>query len=92
MGEFLTRKIEIIPAGAVRIPDDAQWVMVDKSWNAVWGSPALTDLGKFRGNIEHGVPSTDDTRVIRALAHDARFVLVYYDARHNQAVFRRRDR
>jgi hypothetical protein len=91
MGERHTRRIEIIPSGSLAIPDDAQWVMVDKSWNVIWGSPAMTDLGKFRGNLEHGVPSADDTRVIRALLSDPRFALVYYDPRHNQAVFRRRE-
>jgi hypothetical protein len=90
MGEFHTRRIEIIPAGSCAVPADAQWVMVDKSWNAIWGNPALTDLGKFRGNIERGTPTADDTRVIRCLLHDPRFQMVYYDPRHNQAVFRRR--
>lgn len=87
MGERHSRRIEFIAPGAAVVPPEAQWVMVDKSWNAIWSG--VTDLGHVRGAIEHGAADTEDTRVIRALRKDRRFRLVYYDPRHNQAVFRR---
>ena len=84
MGERHSRHIEFIRDGVV--PDDAQWVMVDRWWNTVWGP--LHDLGQI-GKPVRIQPVPDDTRVIRALLHDRRFTVVYYQPRFNQAVFKR---
>ena len=84
MGEWHSRHIEFIRNGMV--PDDAQWVMVDRWWNTVWGP--MTDLGQV-GRPVRVQPVPEDTRIIRALLHDRRFAVVYYQPRFNQAVFRR---
>ena len=85
MGEQHSRRIEFIRNG--QVPNDAQWVMVDRWWNTVWGS--MTDLGQIGRPIRiRAVP--DDTKIIRALLHDPRFAVVYLQPRFNQAVFRRR--
>lgn len=91
MGRDRTRRLEFIGPGPgpVVIPDDAQWVIVDRSWNAVWGNPHLTDLGKFWRWVTKGKPLPEDVRVLNALRRDPRFVEIYYH-RSNQAVFRRR--
>lgn len=90
MGKDRTRRLEFIAPGPgpVVIPDDARWVIVDRSWHAVWGNPHLTDMGKFWRWSNRGKPLPEDVRVLNALLHDPRFVLVYYHW-SNQAVFRR---
>ena len=91
MGKDRTRRIEFIAPGPgpVVIPDDAQWVLIDRSWNTVWGNPHLTDGGKFWRWSVRGKPLPEEVRVLNALRRDPRFVLVY-EYRTNQAVFRRR--
>jgi len=49
----------------------------------------MTDTGKFAKNVLRGTPSDDDVRLLHALEHDPRFVLVYSYPQWNQAVFRR---
>jgi hypothetical protein len=89
LGERHARRLEFIPHGTTRIPDDAQWVMVDRTWNLIWRSPAMTDLSKAFDAMFAGYPTEEDTRVIRALGRDPHWQLVYYRPRLNQAVFRR---
>ena len=89
MGEWHSRRVEFIEPGSANIPAEAQWVMVDRWWNTVWGNPAMTNLGRVRNPLPV-LPNPDDTRVTRALLHDSRFVVVYYEPKFNQAVFRRR--
>jgi hypothetical protein len=84
MGEWHSRRIEFIRDA--RIPANAQWVMVDRWWNTVWGS--MTDLGQI-GRPMRVQPVADDTRIIRTLLQDPRFAVVYLQPRFNQAVFRR---
>ncbi|MDQ6802395.1 MAG: hypothetical protein M3041_16370 [Acidobacteriota bacterium] len=91
MGEHHSRRLEFIPHGTSRIPDDAQWVMVDRTWNLIWRSPAMTDLSKAFEAMFAGRPSEEDTQLIRALMRDPKWQLVYYRPRLNQAVFRRRN-
>jgi len=86
MGEWHSRRVEFIRDG--KVPDDAQWVMVDRWWNTVWGNPSMTDLGQV-GRPLRIQENPEDTKVIRALLHDRRFTVVYYQPRFNQAVFRR---
>jgi len=91
MGERHSRRLEFIPHDTLRIPQDAQWVMVDRTWNLVWRSPAMTDLSKAFEAMFAGYPTEEDTRVIRKLWNDPQWQLVYYRPRLNQAVFRRRN-
>jgi hypothetical protein len=89
-GPGWTRRVEYLrPAeGNVAIPEDADWVAVDRSWNVFFGHPRFVDMGKafFLGR---GRPSDADLRVYRQLSSDPRFELVYDDRSQNQALFRR---
>jgi hypothetical protein len=90
-GAAWTRRVEYLrPAeGEVTIPDDAQWVVVDRSWNAIFGHPGFVDMGKAY-LLGRGKPSGEDLKVYRQLSADPRFELVYDDRTWNQALFRRR--
>ncbi|HUJ15646.1 MAG TPA: hypothetical protein VL284_17800 [Thermoanaerobaculia bacterium] len=89
MGEYHSRHLEFIKAGAVQIPPDAEWVMVDRTWNLIWRDPRLTDMSQAFAAMFAGRPTMEDTRVIRALWNDRHWKLVYYRPRLNQAIFRR---
>jgi hypothetical protein len=87
----LTRTILFLPPAAQRshIPPEADWVIVDRSWNAIWGHPGLTDMGKFWTYFNRGKPAPEDVRLLELLRRDPAFELVYHAPRTNQAVFRR---
>jgi hypothetical protein len=92
-GRDWTRRVEFLhPAeGDVVIPEDADWVAVDRSWNIFFGHPGFVDMGKWEF-FEKGTPTDDDLKVFRQLSRDPRFELVYDDRAQNQAVFRRKPR
>jgi hypothetical protein len=89
-GANLTRKIVYIPEGEgpAAIPDEAQWVVVDRGWNKTWAHPDWKDNSTLE-YLMRGPLSPADTRVLRQLKKDPRFVLVYRNIRYNQAVFLR---
>lgn len=88
-GSELTRPVILLPPAASgrEVPASAQWVIVDRSWNVMWGHPELTHMGRFWTYIGRGSPSEEDLRVYRDLLRDPHFHLVYRSARLNQAVF-----
>lgn len=88
-GAELTRSVVLLPSDASGgdVPQSAQWVIVDRSWNAMWGHPELTHMGRFWHYIGRGSPTDEDLRVYRDLLEDPRFRLVYRSGRINQAVF-----
>jgi hypothetical protein len=90
-GAQLKRKVLFLPAnaGAKDIPASVNWVVIDRSWSALWGDPHLTDMGKFWQYVGSGQLSDADLRLFRELRADPRFQLVYRYRRHNQAVFYR---
>lgn len=90
-GRDLTRRVVFLPSNATPsdIPAEVQWVMIDRSWNAVWGNPNLTNMGQRMRYIGQGTPTPDDVRLLLALSKDPRFRLVYFSKKSNQAVFRR---
>jgi hypothetical protein len=90
-GANWTRGVEFLQpaAGDVTIPDDADWVAVDRSWNVFFGHPGFVDMGKWH-LIGRGKPTDEDLKVYRQLSRDPRFELVYDDRAQNQAVFHRR--
>jgi len=93
IGEYHGRRVEIIPhdKDVVRIPLDARWVMVDRTWNLIWRDPRMTDMSKAFDVMFAGAPTAEDTRVIRVLLNDPQhWELVYYKPRLNQAIFKRR--
>jgi len=86
-GAQLERNVEFIQNGV--IPPDAQWVIVDRGFQAVWSHPDFHDLSQARQFLTRGKPAPGDLQVVQELANDARFIRVYYDPKANQAVFRR---
>lgn len=91
-GAEWTRKVEFLrPApGDVAIPEDAGWVIVDRSWNVFFGNPGFVDMGQAWRFLGHGEPTREDLKVYRQLRGDPRFDLVYDDRSQNQALFRRK--
>ncbi len=87
-GRELTRKLVVIPQDGA-IPDEADWVVVDRAWSIIWGHPDLRDLSQTRYLLGRGWPLPEDLRVVHALRRDERFETVFYNPRINQAVFRR---
>jgi hypothetical protein len=90
-GARFTRPVIFLPEEATpdSIPPSVQWVMVDRSWNQIWENPKLTDMGKFWSYVGRGTPSPEEVRLLVALRHDPRWMLVFYDRQTNNAVFRR---
>jgi hypothetical protein len=87
-GADLSRRVVFVHA-ASEVPEGARWVIVDRSWNAVWNDPRFVDMGRARELLFHGKLTADDVRVFDELRRDARFALRYRDERLNQAVFER---
>lgn len=89
-GEKLTRKIVYVPEGdgPPIIPDDAQWVIVDRSWEKTWNHPDWKDVSTLAYLLK-GTPPPADKRVFNHLKKDPRFVLVYRNITFNQVVFLR---
>ncbi|MEY2549592.1 MAG: hypothetical protein QOD64_2174 [Verrucomicrobiota bacterium] len=88
-GSHLTRNVVYLTRQSTpdSIPLSARWVMIDRLWNVTWSNPNFTDMGKFWEYIGHGTPSAEDVRLFSLLLHDARFRLIFYQPRGNQAVF-----
>jgi hypothetical protein len=91
-GAELQRTVHLIPPGSgpPLIPGDAQWLVVDRSWNRFWGDPAFTDLGEWRTRLGRGKASPEDLRVLRAVSKSSEFELVYLNRARLQAVYRRK--
>jgi hypothetical protein len=90
-GAAFTRKVEFLKptSGEVAIPDDAGWVIVDRTWNIFFGNPDFVDMS--RANlIGQGKATDEDLKVYRQLRKDPRFDLVYADRPQNQALFHRK--
>jgi hypothetical protein len=90
-GARLTRPVHLIPpgTGAPSIPADAQWVVVDRVWNLVWGNEQMRDLGSPEF-LRRGKPTEEDLRVMRAMLADKRFEPAFLNLATMQGVFRRR--
>jgi hypothetical protein len=90
-GAELTRNVEFLKptSGAVVIPDDAGWIIVDRTWNIFFGNPEFVDMSKAY-LLGQGKATDDDLKVYRQLRKDPRFELVYADRSQNQALFHRK--
>jgi hypothetical protein len=91
-GAQLQRKVDLIEPGdgPPVIPRDAQWVVVDRSWNRFWGDPAFNDLGDWRKRLGRGKASEADLRVLRVVSKSGEFEPIYVDRMRLQAVYRRK--
>jgi hypothetical protein len=90
-GPKLTRTVMFLPRtdGPVPIPPDADWVVVDRAFNVLFGHPDFTDCSRW-DLFGHGRSTPDETKVLRQLGADPSWVLLSYKPEWNQAVFRRR--
>lgn len=88
-GPRLTRPVVFLKPGQP-IPENADWVLVDRAWHLIWQGPGFRDISQWRTHLGHGQPAAEDVRLLNALKNDPRFELVFYKAATNQAVFRRR--
>jgi hypothetical protein len=91
-GPRLGRTVTYLPhteQGPVPIPADAQWVVVDRAWNVLFGNPDFTDCSRW-DLLGHGRPDAGDRKVLTQLKADPGWELVNTKAAMNQAVFRRR--
>ena len=90
-GADLQRPVEFIAqtTGPPVIDGDVKWVVIDRSWNIVWGTPEFQGLSEFPRFLGKGHVAPEDVRVLNALRGDNRFKLVFYNRSRNQAVFRR---
>ena len=90
-GRDLQRPVHILSRriGPVEIPQDAQWVAIDRSYASIWEHPDFKDLSQARQFLVRGKPKPEDMRVFEALRQNPRFELVVYNRTTNQAVFRR---
>lgn len=88
-GRSLERDIHYI-ADASEIRPAAKWVIVDRAFNAIWAVPGFTSMGQWRQYLGGGSPTEEDVKVIRDLAQNPDFELVFLNRARAQAVFRRR--
>jgi hypothetical protein len=90
-GEHWTRDVQFLrpTAGRVSIPDDVDWVLIDRSWNYFFGNPGFVDMSRA-DLLGKGEPTREDLKVYRQLRADDRFELVYQDRPQVQAIFRRK--
>jgi hypothetical protein len=90
-GAGLTRQVTYLHAGddgTVALGDDADWIVVDRAWNMLFGNPGFVDFGHWSQFFMRGAPAPEDTVVFDVASRDPRFRLVYRDVRTNQAVFK----
>ena len=89
-GRELRRKVTFMPPppDPVRVPEDAQWVMVDHPWNRTWGHPDFKDMSQRGLYIGQGPVQPEDVRVVRELEHDPRFRIVFRNDPGDQVVFK----
>ena len=90
-GEHWTRDVRFLAPGGgghVSVPDDVDWVLVDRSWNYFFGNPDFVDMSRI-DLLGKGMPTAEDLAVYRQLEADPRFSLVYEDRPQLQAIFHR---
>lgn len=90
-GRNLTRPVYFFPEGdgPVVIPDDLDWIVIDRSWGVSWEAPGFTDLGQAKRLLNKGQPRPEELRVRRAVVADKRFKVEYARIGWNQVIFRR---
>jgi hypothetical protein len=91
-GRQLSREVIFLPQGTEpdAIPPKVNWVIVDRSWSALWSDPELTTMGKMWGRVGKGTPPPADVELFEKLRRDPRWNLVFRNPQANQAVFRRK--
>ncbi len=75
--------------GHVAIPDHVKWVLVDRSFNMHWSHPGVTSVADFWRPIKPR-PTEEDLAVLRQLAKDPAWRLMYWNPSRNEAIFLRK--
>ncbi|MFZ2490162.1 MAG: hypothetical protein WA208_01625, partial [Thermoanaerobaculia bacterium] len=90
-GKELQREVGFIPPGpgVPHIPD-ADWIVIDRLFSAVWSNPNFKSLGAGEKYMAKSVTTAEDARVINALRNDPRYEAISIRPRTKQAIFRRR--
>lgn len=90
-GRRLTRPVFFIPqtGGPPLIPGDAQWVVVERAYAVIWGSPRMKSVADAWAMFDTNRPSPAQTRVTDYLKRDPSWKLIGEDRKRNQAIFRR---
>jgi hypothetical protein len=90
-GADLGRRITFLPEqfSPSAIGDDVDWVIVDYAWTRIFGHPDFKNLGMTDQYIFRGPPHPEEMALLRGLAADRRFQLVWRDEHINQAIFAR---
>jgi hypothetical protein len=91
-GKELRRRVTYLHGerGAVTVPDDVRFVVVDRSYSCFFGHPEFTDTGRWDAYIGRGTPRPEELVAFRQVSADPRFKLIYRLEQLNQAVFERR--
>lgn len=91
-GPELKRKVTFIQpgvSGVESLSDDVDWVVVDRSWNVLWGHTAFEEFTEMEHYFGKGWPRGADTATVDAMEQNDAFTRVYFDPELNQAVFHR---
>lgn len=92
-GAALTRRVILLPppaSGVAPIPDEAKWVIFDRSWSVIWGDPRFRSLSQSAKLLSRGQAPAKDVEALERLRSDERFVTVVLMPRTLQGVFMRR--
>jgi hypothetical protein len=90
-GRKLTRRLILLPPDpAAPIPDEAKWVIIDRSWSVIWGDPRFRSLSDSDKYLRRGEPAPADRAALARLENDPRFEFVAISPRTLQGVFVRR--
>jgi hypothetical protein len=89
-GRDLRRKVIFVEPSSP-IPPEARWVLVDRTWNIIWGDPRFKTTGQYEQYLTKGLPSDEDVALVkRLMSMPDRYETIYFFKRRNQAVFERR--
>lgn len=91
-GRDLSREVSFVGPGPVVIPEDADWVIVDRAYNKVWYHPEFKDFGQWRKYLSKGPVLPEERRVVEHCLHSPEWVLVFGESGRNQYVFKRAPR
>jgi hypothetical protein len=91
-GRDLSRPVIYLPQGVdpVQISPRVSWIVIDRSWSALWGNRGLTNMGNMWGRVGKGEPTPADVELFNKLQRDPHWALVFRNPAANQAVFRRK--
>jgi hypothetical protein len=91
-GPKLTRRVLYMhpDEGNASIPDEAKWVIVDRSFAVIWMDERFTSLSHARDFLGRGMPKSKDVEAYERMMHDSRFAAVALRPEMLQGVFVRR--